>query len=113
MGGLALGQVGMNPEPVSGQQVGHLGDGQCDVAALDVDIHLGSGEIEGRAVGMQPVKPGNAKQESNANNGACTLLYESRASDVVAEARGLLSKDFARNVIMQVRVNALASGTLC
>ena len=53
MRGLALGQVGMNPEPVAGQQIGHLADGQRDLSALHMHIYLGSGEIEGRVIGVQ------------------------------------------------------------
>ena len=53
VGRLAFGQIGMDPEPVSGHQVGGLADGQGDVAPFDVHIHLWSGEVKSRAIGMQ------------------------------------------------------------
>ena len=53
MRGLAFRQVGMNPEPVAGQQVGHLADGQRDLSALHMHIDLGSGKIKGRGIGVQ------------------------------------------------------------
>ena len=76
VGGLAVGQVGMNPEPVARQQVGRLGDGQCDVAALDVNIHLGSGKVEGRAarraVRMKPGSRSKQQQQATAHVFYCT-----------------------------------------
>jgi hypothetical protein len=43
----------MNPEPVSRQQVGDLEIGRVTSPALDVHIHLGSGQVEGLAIGVQ------------------------------------------------------------
>jgi hypothetical protein len=43
----------MNPQTVAGKQIGRLGDGQRHVAAFHVHIHFWTGEIEGRAIGVQ------------------------------------------------------------
>jgi hypothetical protein len=39
----------VDPEAVSGQEIGDLGDGKSDPAALDMDVDLGTDQIEGRS----------------------------------------------------------------
>ena len=53
MRGLALGKVGMNPEPVAGQQAGNLADGQRDLSPLHMNIDLWSDEVKGRISSVQ------------------------------------------------------------
>lgn len=43
----------MDPQAVTGQEVGYLTDGERGLAALDVDINLGPREIERRTIGMK------------------------------------------------------------
>ncbi len=51
--GLGGRQVGVQPELVSGQEVGDLGDGQGLAGAGDVDVNLWAGEVEARRVGAK------------------------------------------------------------
>lgn len=52
--GLRGGKIGMNPQPVSGQQVRNLGDGQSQLSALHVHVHLGASQIKAGAVRAHP-----------------------------------------------------------
>ena len=51
MSGLAFGQVGVNPEAIAGEDIGHLADREGEIAPFDMNIHLGTGQVEGGAVG--------------------------------------------------------------
>ena len=73
MRGLALGKIGVNPEPVSRQQVGNLADGQRNFATLHMHVHLGSGQIEGGAIGVQIGR--NQAQEQEYLQIAAHILY--------------------------------------
>ena len=47
---LALGEIGVDPKTVAGEQIGNLAHRKRDLAPLDVYINFGSGQIERRAV---------------------------------------------------------------
>ncbi len=53
MRGLALRQVGMNPEPVTGQQVWHLADGQRNLSTFHMHVDLWTHQVKGRVGGVQ------------------------------------------------------------
>ena len=44
---LIVGKVDMNPQPISGQQVGHTRNAQCPAGASDFHFYLWPGQIEG------------------------------------------------------------------
>jgi hypothetical protein len=48
---LAVGKIGMHPQPVCRFKVGDFRDGQSFSCALDVDFHLGADKVEGGIVG--------------------------------------------------------------
>ena len=66
----------MNPEAVTGLEIGNLGDGEGDVAALDVDIDLGAGKVK-RVVGEGTVgvekNDGEKKPEESEQTSAHTI----------------------------------------
>ena len=57
--GLTIGKVGMDPKPVSREEVGHLANGQSYLAPLDVYVHFGAGKV--KRLGMQ-LERGEGKQ---------------------------------------------------
>jgi hypothetical protein len=59
--GLRRGQVGAEPELVSGLEVGNLGDREIAAAAGDVDINFRAGEVKTR--GVFGVKDGGGEEE--------------------------------------------------
>jgi hypothetical protein len=48
--GLALGEIGVDPETVAGKQIGDLAYGKGNFTPLNVHINFGSCEVERRAV---------------------------------------------------------------
>jgi len=53
--GLALRQVGMNPEPIAGEKIGNFGDGEGFSLALNMHIDLWAKQIKGRGVRVTSV----------------------------------------------------------
>jgi len=51
--GLGGGQVGVQPDFVSGLKIGNLGDGQSAAGTGDMDVNFGADEVEARRVGAQ------------------------------------------------------------
>ncbi len=62
--GLCGWQVGAHPDLVSGLEIGNLGDGQSFARAGDMDVHLGSGEVEAGRVCVEQ----RAKQEDGSES---------------------------------------------
>jgi len=78
----------MNPQPITGQQVGGFCDGQSDVPALYVNIDFGSGKVESRAIGVQSgcnKKAEQQEQQTTTHSFYCT--NSQRLSERLGAAR--------------------------
>jgi len=51
MVGLILGELGLDPELIAGEEIGNLRDGERLIAACDANVYLGSDEIEACGIG--------------------------------------------------------------
>jgi hypothetical protein len=58
-------EVRAEPEPVSGLEVGDLGDGQGAAVAGDVDVNFGADEVEAAGIGVQHRAEGQEGSESS------------------------------------------------
>jgi hypothetical protein len=61
--GLALRKVGMNPEAVARQEIGHFRDWQRDALTLDMDVDFGANQIERWSVSTGSRRSGKEKEE--------------------------------------------------
>ena len=77
----------MNPESVAGQEVGGLCDGQSDVPALYVNVDIGSGKVESRAIGVQSGCKKKAEQQEQQTT---THSFYCTNSQRLSERRGAL-----------------------
>ena len=63
---LAVGEVGMDPKAVAGDEVGHRGDGQRLAGALHANVDFRAGEVKGRGIGEGASRQ---SEENGQNNG--------------------------------------------
>ena len=83
MSGLAFGEIGVNPESITGEEIGHLADGQGEVASFDVDIDFWTGQIKGRAIGKKgnrETKEPQKQQRQTSTHGSILREWERGAS---------------------------------